>query len=468
MPTLVVGDDLLLGVGDDPALALGPGHDPLQGFLELGHADDLLVAPSRQDGCLVDEVGQVRAREAGRLAADIFDVDGLVERLALGVDTQDRDATLHVRAIEDDLPVEAAGPQQRRVEYVRSVCGGDHDHVRVRVEAVHLDQDLVQRLLALVVAAAEAGAALAADRIDLVHENDARAVALGLVEEVAHAAGADAHEHLDELRARNREERHARLAGDRPGHQGLAGAGRPDEQHAAGDASSQRVELLGVLEEFDDFLELGLGLVDARHVGERHDGLVAEEHAGATLAEAQGLVIRALGLAHHEDDEADDQDERQEPGDSKADPAGVGGLLGLEDTGRERLVPSFRRRLHVRIDLRKDARDDDRELVVPFLDAQGLVLLADRRHLAVLDVVQEVRISLRRRVGRLKEPGIHQRNGAEDEHQHDDAVAQEFGVQEWRPPVQRDSLGSGPAVDLCGEYSAGSGDDPMTVVRPEL
>jgi hypothetical protein len=42
----------------------------------------------------------------------------------------------------------------RRVEDVRAVGGGHHDHVVVRVEAVHLHQNLVKRLLALVVAAA--------------------------------------------------------------------------------------------------------------------------------------------------------------------------------------------------------------------------------------------------------------------------------------------------------------------------
>ena len=96
-------------------------------------------------------------------------------------------ATLDVGPIEDDLAVEPARSQQRRVEDVRSVRGGHDDHVRVRVEAVHLDEDLVQGLLALVVRAAEAGAALATDRVDLVDEDDARRVALGLLEQVAHA-----------------------------------------------------------------------------------------------------------------------------------------------------------------------------------------------------------------------------------------------------------------------------------------
>ena len=163
------------------------------------------------------------------------------------MDLQDRLAALDVGAVEDHLAVEAARAQQRRVEDVRAVRRGDDDDVRVRVEAVHLDEDLVQRLLALVVRAAEAGAALAADRVDLVDEDDAGRVALGLVEEVAHAAGADADEHLDELGAGDGEERHAGLAGDGAREQRLAGAGRADQQHAARDARAEAANFSGYL-----------------------------------------------------------------------------------------------------------------------------------------------------------------------------------------------------------------------------
>ncbi len=48
------------------------------------------------------------------------------------------------------------------------------------LEAVHLGEDLVERLLALVVAARDARAALAADGVDLVDEDDARRRLLGL------------------------------------------------------------------------------------------------------------------------------------------------------------------------------------------------------------------------------------------------------------------------------------------------
>ena len=115
--------------------------------------------------------------------------------------------------------------------------------------------------------AAEPGAALAADRVDLVDEDDARCVRLGLVEEIADAAGADADEHLDKLGPGDAEEGHARLAGDRAREEGLAGARRSDQQHAARDARAERLELVRVLQELDDLDQLFLGFVDPGHVG---------------------------------------------------------------------------------------------------------------------------------------------------------------------------------------------------------
>ena len=75
-------------------------------------------------------------------------------------------------------------------------------------------------------------------------------------------------EHLDEVRPGDREERHAGLAGDRAREQRLAGAGRPEEQHALRDPGAERLELLGVLEELLDLLQLLDRLVDAGDVAE--------------------------------------------------------------------------------------------------------------------------------------------------------------------------------------------------------
>ena len=288
----------------------------------------MIFLPCRADkqGRFVDEVGQVGAGEARRLRGQGVQVDLLADGLAARVHLEDHLAAGAVRPVDHDLAVEAARAQQRRVEDVGAVGGGDEDDVVLHLEAVHLDEQLVQRLLALVVSTAETSSPVAAHGVDLVHEDDAGRVLLGLVEQVAHARGADADEHLDEVRARDGEERHARLAGDGPGQQGLAGAGRAVEQHALGDAGAELLELLGVLQELLDLVELLDGFVGARHVLERDLGRIDAHPFGPALAEAHHLGAAALHAAHHEHHEGDDEDDRQQQAEEGARPRRAPGL----------------------------------------------------------------------------------------------------------------------------------------------
>ena len=93
------------------------------------------------------------------------------------MDLEDRLATGLVRKVDDDAPVEAPGPQQRLVEHVGLVGRRQHDDALAAGEAVHLGEDLVQRLLLLARAADRHRPARAADRVELVDEDDRRCVA---------------------------------------------------------------------------------------------------------------------------------------------------------------------------------------------------------------------------------------------------------------------------------------------------
>src|SRR5581483_3297095 len=223
------------------------------------------------------------------------------------VDGEDALASLHVGAVDDDAAIEAARPQERRIEDVGTIGRGDEDHAFVRLEAVHLDEQLVQRLLALVVAAAEAGAAMTADGVDLVDEDDARRVLLALLEQIAHARGADADEHLDEVGSADGEEGDVGFARDRAREERLTRSGRAHQQDALRDASAELLELLRLLQELDDLLEFFLRFVDAGDVLEGDLLLRARRQLRFALAERQRLVAAALHLAHEEDPEADHQ-----------------------------------------------------------------------------------------------------------------------------------------------------------------
>ena len=84
------------------------------------------------------------------------------------------------------------------------------------------------------------GDAASAQRVQLVDENDAGRGLARLIEQVAHARGADADEHFDEFRAGDREERHAGLAGHRPRQQVLPVPGGPTSRTPFGTRAPSR------------------------------------------------------------------------------------------------------------------------------------------------------------------------------------------------------------------------------------
>lgn len=68
----------------------------------------------------------------------------------------------------------------RRDSYIRPVGRGQDDDSCVALKAVHLSQQLVDGLLALVIASAHPSATLPADGINLVDEHDAGSLRLSL------------------------------------------------------------------------------------------------------------------------------------------------------------------------------------------------------------------------------------------------------------------------------------------------
>ncbi len=324
---LVVGRDELLLLAHQAGPTLRSGDHAVDRLVELDVADDLLARARGQQRGLVEHVGQVGTAEARRTTGHGDQVDVGLERLAARVDL----ARICLRpdevgGVDLDLAVEAARAQQRRVEDVGPVGGGDEDDAAAHVEAVHLDEELVEGLLALVVTAAHAGAAVATDGVDLVDEHDGRGVLLGLLEQVADPAGADADEHLDEVGAGDRVERDAGLAGDRAGQQRLAGTGLAVEQDALGDLGADGLELGRLLEELLDLAELLDRLVTAGDVLERRLRHVLGDELGLGLAELHHAAAAATLHGVHQPEEDDqDEDDRQEADEQRARAGWAGG-----------------------------------------------------------------------------------------------------------------------------------------------
>ena len=131
-----------------------------------------------------------------------------------------------------------------------------------------------------------------------------------LGKELADATGADADDHLDELRRARAEERNLRFARGGPCEQRLAGSRRPDQQHALRRAGSEAAILFRVFQEVDDLVDLRFHLIDAGDIVERDADRFGID---AILAVAlQQSAQRSLLAPEHPDVEADEQENRAE------------------------------------------------------------------------------------------------------------------------------------------------------------
>ena len=169
-------------------------------------------------------------------------------------------------------------------------------------------------------AAAKTRAAVAPHRVDLIDEDDAGRVLLGLLKHVAHPGSADAHKHFHKIGTGNGEERHLGLPRYGLGQQGLAGAGRTHHQHAAGDLAAQFLELAGVAEKLHQLADFLFRLLHARDIVEGDLDLVLAQQTGPALAKGQRAAAASpLHLPHEVNPHAQQQQDG-EPGNKGVDP----------------------------------------------------------------------------------------------------------------------------------------------------
>src|SRR6202789_3631617 len=132
----VIGGEFLFSFRHRHGAPLGPHHHFILGILEFGHGDDAPAAARREQCRLVDEIGEIGAREAGRAARDGARVDVGRQRNLAHVHAQDLLAAREIGIGNHDMAIETARAQQRGIEHVGTVGGGDQDDAFVGFKAV--------------------------------------------------------------------------------------------------------------------------------------------------------------------------------------------------------------------------------------------------------------------------------------------------------------------------------------------
>ena len=141
--------------------------------------------PQRNHSRLHTHGLQLRAPKLVRAPRQLGPVDRLVERHLAAMNLQYLRPGLLVRKRELDLPVQTPRAQERRVEDVNAVGGGEDLDAIVGREAVELVEELEHGALHFSVAALFAVEALRADGVELVDEDDGGGFFFGEGEAVA-------------------------------------------------------------------------------------------------------------------------------------------------------------------------------------------------------------------------------------------------------------------------------------------
>ena len=188
---------------------------------------------SSNQGSLVAHVSNVRSAETRSLTSKEIEIEvvSLLDRPQVNI--EDSLTLAQLRQVHMNLTVKTSGTQQRRIKDVSTIRSSQDNHTTIRAKTVHLRQQLVESILAFIIAThRKVFRTRTPHSINLIDKDDTRSLVLSLSKKVTHTTRAHADEHLYKVRAAHREERYISLACHSLGQQGLARARRPYEQCA--------------------------------------------------------------------------------------------------------------------------------------------------------------------------------------------------------------------------------------------
>ena len=264
---LMIGGQALFILRHNAALLFGTGNNLDGCFLDFRLGDGFFAFAGSQKRRLIDEVFKVCTGEAGRGLGDRLKADIGAKRLVAGMNTQNLLTALHIGQSHIDLTVKTARTKKGFIENIRTVGGSHHDNAVIGIKSVHLDKELVKGLLAFIVTAAKTCAALAAHRINLIDKDDGGHRLFGFFKKVTHTGSANANIHFHEIGTGNGVERNAGFTGASAGQESFAGTRRADKQNTVGNPCAEGIELVGSLEEFNDFLKFSFFLISTGNIG---------------------------------------------------------------------------------------------------------------------------------------------------------------------------------------------------------
>ena len=202
MSGLVERNGALLLSSEHLGLLLQSTDDTVYSSQEVLLIHLLLIMASRDERSLITYVSDVGTREARCLTRQQIHIHRLIQLEWLQVNTEYLLALIQVGEVYMYLTVKASCTQQCLIKNIHTVCCCQDNDTRVGTEAIHLCEQLVERILTLIIATHRwVLATRTTYGVNLINKDDTGSLLLSLAEEVAHTRGTHTHKHLHEVRA---------------------------------------------------------------------------------------------------------------------------------------------------------------------------------------------------------------------------------------------------------------------------
>ena len=196
MADFMVGNRQFIFFREDRIFPLVAGQNDFQSILQIGLSDLAASFLYGMESAFIYQIGKVSSGAAGCILCDSFQINILRHFDCFCMHPQNRLSAGNIRQFEWNAPVKTPWPQQRFVKNFRFVrCRQDH-HAFFRGKTVHFIQQLVERLVPLIISGDSRQVTALADRIDFINEDDAGGFCLGLIEQISHPGCSDTDKHL--------------------------------------------------------------------------------------------------------------------------------------------------------------------------------------------------------------------------------------------------------------------------------
>ena len=234
---------------------------------------------------------------------------------------KDRLTSCQIRQFYGNTSVKSSGTKKCRIKGLRPVGSCQNDNTLRTVKAIHLRQELVQRLLSFIISSHPAGITLFTDGINLVNKYDAGCFFICLLKQISYLCCTHAHKHLYKFRAGNREERNIGF----PCHcfckQCLTGSGRANQQCPFWHGCTDFLILLRIMEKIYDLLQDFLCLILSCHITKINPCRGFHIYFGIALSKLHGRHSASHffhDLGRHPLSQSHKNDDWQYPADNKA------------------------------------------------------------------------------------------------------------------------------------------------------